>query len=72
MDLFLKEANAEIEEATIKFIPSAKIAKQLSMTTVGIINLIKEGHIKGKKIGGQWFISNEGYQELMSLDTETK
>jgi excisionase family DNA binding protein len=41
------------------------IAHKLNVTTVSVRNYIKQGHLKGKKITGRWFITEDDLKVFM-------
>jgi len=40
------------------------LAQMLNVTTVSIRNYIKQGHLKGQKVMGRWFVSEEDLEEF--------
>ena len=46
---------ATIENITLYSVP--ELADMLNVTTVSIRNYIKQGHLKGQKLTGRWFVS---------------
>ena len=46
---------ATIENVTLYSVP--ELANMLNVTTVSIRNYIKQGHLKGQKMTGRWFVS---------------
>ena len=46
---------ATIENVTLYSVP--ELADMLNVTTVSIRNYIKQGHLKGQKLTGRWFVS---------------
>ena len=46
---------ATIENVTLYSVP--ELADMLNVTTVSIRNYIKQGHLKGQKMTGRWFVS---------------
>jgi predicted site-specific integrase-resolvase len=47
----------KIEELTLYSVP--EVSQMLNVTTVSIRNYIKQGHLKGQKIMGRWFVVEE-------------
>ena len=43
-----------------------EISQMLNVTTVSIRNYIKQGHLKGQKVMGRWFVSEEDFGEFFS------
>ena len=41
------------------------IAHKLNVTTVSVRNYIRQGHLKGQKITGRWFITEDDLKEFM-------
>jgi excisionase family DNA binding protein len=42
-----------------------EVAHKLNVTTVSVRNYIKKGHLKGQKITGRWFITEDDLMEFM-------
>ena len=42
------------------------LAQMLNVTTVSIRNYIKQGHLKGQKVMGRWFVSEEELEEFFN------
>ena len=51
---------ATIENVTLYSVP--ELADMLNVTTVSIRNYIKQGHLKGQKMTGRWFVSEVDVQ----------
>ena len=47
-----------------------ELAKELAVTTRTIRNYLKDGKLKGTKIGGQWRFSVEDLAEFIGLETD--
>jgi hypothetical protein len=43
----------------IKLYSVPDVSQILNVTTVSIRNYIKQGHLKGQKVMGRWFVSEE-------------
>lgn len=43
-----------------------EISQKLNVTTVSIRNYIKQGHLKGRKVMGRWFVSENDFEEFFS------
>jgi len=43
-----------------------ELSQLLNVTTVSIRNYIKQGHLKGQKVMGRWFVSEEDFGEFFS------
>jgi predicted site-specific integrase-resolvase len=41
-----------------------ELSKMLNVTTVSIRNYIKQGHLKGRKVMGRWFVSENDFEEF--------
>ena len=37
----------------------ADVSQMLNVTTVSVRNYIKQGHLKGQKVMGRWFVAEE-------------
>ena len=48
---------ATIESVTLYSVP--ELAHMLNVTTFSIRNYIKQGYLKGQKLTGRWFVSEE-------------
>ena len=46
-----------IEDVTLYSVP--EVSRMLNVTTVSIRNYIKQGYLKGQKLTGRWFVSEE-------------
>ncbi|MCL2518923.1 MAG: helix-turn-helix domain-containing protein [Oscillospiraceae bacterium] len=55
-----------------KLLTVEDIAKMTSMTTRTIRNYLKDGILKGRKIGGQWRFAEEDIKNFMDSGTVTK
>ena len=55
----------QIEDLTLYSVPD--LSQMLNVTTVSIRNYIKQGHLKGQKVMGRWFVSEEEVRDF--LDT---
>ena len=42
------------------------LAEMLNVTTVSIRNYIKQGHLKGQKVMGRWFVSEKDLEEFFN------
>lgn len=40
------------------------LAQMLNVTTVSIRNYIKQGHLRGQKVMGRWFVSEEDLNDF--------
>ena len=43
-----------------------ELSQLLNVTTVSIRSYIKKGHLKGQKVMGRWFVSEEDFEEFLS------
>ena len=43
----------------VKLYSVPDVSQLLNVTTVSIRNYIKQGHLKGQKVMGRWFVSEE-------------
>jgi len=43
-----------------------ELSHMLNVTTVSIRNYIKQGHLKGQKVMGRWFVLEEELQDFFS------
>jgi predicted site-specific integrase-resolvase len=46
-----------IEDVTLYSVTD--VSQMLNVTTVSIRNYIKQGHLKGQKVMGRWFVSED-------------
>jgi len=53
----------KIEEVTLYSVP--ELSSMLNVTTVSIRNYIKKGYLKGQKLTGRWFISEESLRDFL-------
>lgn len=67
MNQYIKQAREEVTSSNIKFLPAAKVAREISMTSDGLIGLIKRGEVEGKQIGKYWYVSMESYKRLLEM-----
>jgi excisionase family DNA binding protein len=44
----------------------SEVAQKLNVTTVSVRNYILQGHLKGMKITGRWFITEKDLQEFLN------
>ncbi len=51
-----------IEHVTLYSVPD--LSQMLNVTTVSVRNYIKQGHLKGQKVMGRWFVSEEEVREF--------
>ncbi len=42
-----------------------EVAHKLNVTTVSVRNYIRQGHLKGQKITGRWFVTEDDLKEFM-------
>lgn len=47
----------KIEDVTVYSVPD--LSQMLNVTTVSVRNYIKQGHLKGQKVMGRWFVSEQ-------------
>jgi len=66
IDKLLSQMREDISQ--IKFFPVAKVAKEMSMSNEKLINMIKSEKIKGKQIGGKWYITKKAYDRLTAIE----
>ncbi len=52
-----------IEDVTLYSVPD--LSQMLNVTTVSVRNYIKQGHLKGQKVMGRWFVSEEEVREFL-------
>jgi hypothetical protein len=43
-----------------------ELSQMLNVTDVSIRNYIKQGHLKGQKVMGRWFVSDKDFAEFFS------
>ena len=43
-----------------------ELSRMLNVTTVSIRNYIKQGHLKGQKVMGRWFVLEEEMENFFS------
>jgi hypothetical protein len=43
-----------------------ELSHMLNVTTVSIRNYIKQGHLKGQKVMGRWFVLEEELEDFFS------
>ena len=53
---------ATIQNVTLYSVP--ELASMLNVTTVSIRNYIKQGHLKGQKMTGRWFVAEDDVREF--------
>ena len=41
------------------------VSQMLNVTTVSVRNYIKQGHLKGQKVMGRWFVSEQEVSEFL-------
>ena len=46
-----------IEDVTVYSVTD--VSQMLNVTTVSVRNYIKQGHLKGQKVMGRWFVSED-------------
>ena len=51
-----------IEDVTLYSV--SEVSKMLNVTTVSIRNYIKSGYLKGHKLAGRWFVSEEQLRDF--------
>jgi excisionase family DNA binding protein len=62
-----------IEIGDIKAYDVQEIAKMFDMTPQSIRKFIREGRIKGRKVGTRWYVTEEAIREyLLGYDNEPK
>ena len=49
----------------VKLYSVPDVSQLLNVTTVSIRNYIKQGHLKGQKVMGRWFVSEEEVREFL-------
>ena len=49
----------------VKLYSVPDISRILNVTTVSIRNYIKQGHLKGQKVMGRWFVSEEALSSFL-------
>ncbi len=53
---------ATIENVTLYSVP--ELAHMLNVTTVSIRNYIRQGYLKGEKLTGRWFVSEQEVKDF--------
>ncbi|MDX1777423.1 MAG: helix-turn-helix domain-containing protein [Thermodesulfobacteriota bacterium] len=53
----------KIEDVTLYSVPD--LSQMLNVTTVSVRNYIKQGHLKGQKVMGRWFVSEEEVRDFL-------
>lgn len=67
IDEFVQKCmNGDVDE--FKMFPIGKLAKQIGATHEKIKNMIRRGEIRGKKIGGTWYVSQKSVKDTLKLD----
>ncbi len=62
-----------IEIGDIKAYDVQEIAKMFDMTPQSIRKFIREGRIKGRKVGTRWYVTEEAIREyLLGYDNEPR
>ena len=52
-----------IEDVTLYSVPD--LSQMLNVTTVSVRNYIKQGHLKGQKVMGRWFVSETELSDFL-------
>mgnify|MGYP001828779883 CR=1 FL=1 len=52
-----------IEDVTLYSVPD--LSRMLNVTSVSIRNYIKQGHLKGQKVMGRWFVSEQEVSDFL-------
>ena len=52
-----------IEDVTLYSVPD--LSQMLNVTNVSIRNYIKQGHLKGQKVMGRWFVSEQELSDFL-------
>ena len=52
-----------IADVTLYSVPD--LSEMLNVTTVSVRNYIKQGHLKGQKVMGRWFVSEQEVSEFL-------
>ena len=53
-----------IKGLTLYSVP--ELSQMLDVTTVTIRNYISQGHLKGQKVMGRWFVAEEDWSEFFN------
>ena len=53
-----------IEDVTVYSVTD--VSQMLNVTTVSVRNYIKLGHLKGQKVMGRWFVSEEALSNFLN------
>lgn len=53
-----------IEIGDIKLYSVLELSKKMNVTPITLRTYIREGRIKGQKIGGKWYVSEESLREF--------
>jgi hypothetical protein len=62
-----------IEIGDIKAYDVQEIAKMFDMTPQSIRKFIREGRIKGRKVGTRWYVTEEAIRDyLMGVDNDNE
>jgi hypothetical protein len=59
----VKHMPTKIKDVTLYSVPD--LSQILNVTTVSIRNYIKQGHLKGQKVMGRWFVSEEEVKDFL-------
>ena len=54
----------KIEEITLYSVP--ELSRIMNVTTMSIRNYIRQGHLKGQKLTGRWFVTEEEFKEFFN------
>lgn len=52
-----------IEDVTLYSVTD--VSQMLNVTTVSVRNYIKQGHLKGQKVMGRWFVSEQEVSDFL-------
>ena len=52
-----------LEDVTLYSVPD--LSQMLNVTTVSVRNYIKQGHLKGQKVMGRWFVSEAELSDFL-------
>jgi len=62
-----------IQIGDIKAYDVQEIAKALNMTPQSVRKFIREGRIKGRKVGTRWYVTEEAIRDyLMGVDNDNE
>jgi len=65
----IKDLIEEMKDDVVskKLLSTAKVAKQIDLSSGTMISMIKRGELEGKQVASKWYLTRKGYDKVMQV-----